>query len=167
LCIDKGKYINCLGRSRMSLTDFIFTDHHIAAFFNLYAFDNMLGFYLFSRRFVDTLVTHAIHGALVQPIEVYALGGGCRNESYRNMYQSETDRALPNCPCHISLLEGDAIAVNYSTVCTNVADCLPHVVGHNSGFGCANAIRANYPEHIDVGAATFGLIFDQTDKSPL
>ncbi|MNO52538.1 hypothetical protein D3C76_429620 [compost metagenome] len=100
LAVDKGEDIDGLGRQGMGRADLFFTEHHIAAFFILHTFDDVLFGDFLAGHLVDALITHRVHAAAVQPVEIHPLGGRRRDQRHGNMHQPETDRAFPDCPCH-------------------------------------------------------------------
>ncbi|MNN46800.1 hypothetical protein D3C81_1611960 [compost metagenome] len=89
----------------MRRADLFFAEHHIAALFIGHAFDDVLLGDLFAGDLVDPFITHRIHAAAVEPIEIDALRRGRRDQCDRDVYQSETDRAFPDCPSHDAFSE--------------------------------------------------------------
>ena len=77
---DKRDDLDGLGRFGVGRADFFFAQHHVAAFLERNAFDDVVLCHFLASGLVDALVTHRIHAALVQPVKVNALRGGGRNQ---------------------------------------------------------------------------------------
>ncbi|MNV92239.1 hypothetical protein D3C71_1868130 [compost metagenome] len=96
----KGKDIDRLGRFGPGLADLLFTDHHIAALLELYALDDIVLVDFLAGHLVHPLVADRLHAALVQPVEVHALGAHGGIECHGDVHKAKTDGAFPDCPSH-------------------------------------------------------------------
>ncbi|MNH06790.1 hypothetical protein D3C79_661690 [compost metagenome] len=97
---DEREDIDGLGRFGPGLADLFLADHHITTFLMLHTFDDVVLVDFLAGHLVDPFITHRLHAALVQPVEIHTLGAHCRVERDRDMHQAKTDRAFPDCPGH-------------------------------------------------------------------
>jgi len=96
LGIDERNDIHRLGRLGMGGLDFLIAEHDVMALLVLDTLDDVLAVDLFAGGLVDALVAHAVHAALVQPVEIDSAAAGGRDQGHRDMHQPETDSALPD-----------------------------------------------------------------------
>jgi len=70
---DEGDDFDGLGGLGVGRANFVFAEHHIASFFKGHALDDIVFGDFLAGGFVDALIAHRVHAALVQPVEVDAL----------------------------------------------------------------------------------------------
>ena len=92
---DKCLDLDCLRGLWISRRYLFLAQNDILTLFVLDSLDDVFPIDLFTGFFIDTLITHRIHTALVQPIKIKPFFRRCGMKRHGYMHQPEADSAFP------------------------------------------------------------------------
>src|SRR5206468_12210246 len=75
--------------------------HNVFSFFVLVPFDDLVPGYFFAILFRDAFIIHRTQVAFSKQSKTELLFPSRRTERDRNVNQTKTDAAFPDCACHI------------------------------------------------------------------